>query len=314
MQAILTNVIAFFVMMIIGFGANRIGVLPNESNKYLVDLLMKITCPCMILSTTTSQALSEDTFVNAGIMLLGSILFFALFYFISWVFCVKIMKIKPEEGAGVYMMIFTTVNNGFIGFPITKAIFGDEMMFWMVFFQIILMLYLYSAGIIQTDYGYKPAADRKAFFKKVINPSTVCAAAGLILLALGVHLPEMFKKAIDSVGNATTPISMIVIGIQLGSSNFNKVIKNKKLVITSIVKMISCPLITLLIVHWLPIPSALKITLVFGATFPAAVAVVPIASMEGKDAVLGAEGVAFTTLLSIATMPMVAYLLTMLYL
>ena len=111
-----------------------------------------------------------------------------------------------------------------------------------------------------------------------------------------------------------TTISMIVIGIQLGTSDFKRIIKNKSLMIESIVKMIFTPLITILLVNWLPISNTIKLVAVFGAAFPSAVAVTPIAQTEGKNTLLSAEGVAFTTLLSLATIPLTAYIASVLYL
>ena len=78
--------------------------------------------------------------------------------------------------------------------------------------------------------------------------------------------------------------------------------------------MICVPLITFLLVNWLPISSELKLGFVFGAAFPAAVAIVPIASMEGRDSVLAAECVALTTLISLVVLPTTAVILTNLYL
>jgi predicted permease len=107
---------------------------------------------------------------------------------------------------------------------------------------------------------------------------------------------------------------MIVIGIQLGTSDFKKIVKNKSLMIESIAKMLFTPLITILLVNWLPISNIIKLVAVFGAAFPSAVAVTPIAQTEGKNTLLSAEGVALTTLMSLVTIPVTAYIATMLYL
>ena len=129
------------------------------------------------------------------------------------------------------------------------------------------------------------------------------------MLLLGLHLPDMLFETVDTIGSATVPISMLVVGIQLGSSRISEVIHDRKLVITSIVKMLLWPFLTFLAVNWMPLPVNMKIALVFGAAFPTAVAVVAITSMENRNAVLAAEIIAFTTLLSIITLPVSALLL-----
>ena len=128
-------------------------------------------------------------------------------------------------------------------------------------------------------------------------------------LLLGLHLPDMIYETVNTIGSATVPLSMLVVGIQLGSSKISRVIGDRHLVITSLVKMILWPVLTFLAVNWLPVPITMKIAMVFGAAFPTAVAVVAITSMENRNAVLAAETIAFTTLLSIITLPVSALLL-----
>ena len=214
-----------------------------------------------------------------------------------------------DPNAGVYMAGMTTINNGFMGFPITMALFGSDVLFFMVLFQMILTIYLYSGCIIQVNYGSKGRIDLRAVAKHLTNPCTLAAFLGIAMLLLGLHLPDMLFETVDTIGSATVPISMLVVGIQLGSSRISEVIHDRKLVITSIVKMLLWPVLTFLAVNWLPLPVNMKIALVFGAAFPTAVAVVAITSMENRNAVLAAEIIAFTTLLSIITLPVSALLL-----
>ena len=314
MYVIISNILPIFFIIAMGFVANRRGILPNEANKYLVDMVMLVTCPCLIISSMLGQEMDPALMTNTVLMFLGGGLFFLVFYIIAWIYVVKIMKIPANQDAGVYMIMFTTVNNGFIGFPVTYAIFGDEILFYMVIFQIMLIVYVYSAGVIQVNYGSPRVSDLKGMAKALVNTCTMSTVFSVVLLVLGVQLPEVVFNAVELVGSATTPVSMLVVGMQLGNSNFRQVLGNKRLVVMSFVKMLSVPLLTFLMVNWLPIADSLKIALVFGATFPVSVSVVTISSMEGKNSVLAAEGVALTTLMAMATLPVSALLLSSYYL
>jgi len=314
LNVIITNIVAVFLIMGVGFVANRIGLLPEKANDYLSPLLIKITTPCLVLATISSKEIEEGM---AGVVLMDMAccaMYFVVFCFLGWLLCAKIMKIPSERDTGVYIMLFASINNGFIGLPITYAIFGEEKLFYMVFFQMILMVYIYGPGTFQMHYGEKGGGHGLSALKSVLGPGTIAAILGIILLFMGTHLPEVLFKAIESIGSATTPISMILIGVQLGSSNFKKIVKNKELMIESTLKMIFTPVITFLLVNWLPIPNALKLVLIFGSSFPSAVATAPIAATEGKDSRLAAEGVALTTLMSLVTIPLTAYVVSLLYL
>ena len=53
MIIVLKKIISIFIITFVGFIANKKGILPNQSNRYLVDLLMMITTPCMVLASIT---------------------------------------------------------------------------------------------------------------------------------------------------------------------------------------------------------------------------------------------------------------------
>ena len=313
MGVIFTNIAAVFLIMGVGFAANKAGMLPEEANKYLSPLLIKITTPCMVLANIASREVEEGMWHSVVTALVCFALYFVIFCFIAWVLCAKIMKMKGDKDCGVFMMLFASINNGFIGLPITLAIFGEEKMFYMVFFQMALILYIYGPGVLQVHYGENIKGKGLSALKTALGSGTLAAIIGIAMLALGLKLPELLFRALDTIGSATTPLSMIVIGIQLGSSDFKGIIRNKRLMAESAIKMALTPVITFLLVNWLPIPSVIKLVAVFGASFPSAVATTPIAAMEGKNTQLAAEGVALTTLMSVITIPVTAYLVSMIY-
>lgn len=313
MSVIINKIISIFLITGVGYGANKLNVLPNESNKYLVDMMMKITCPAMVITSIMATELTPDTLSKTVQMLLLAAGFFVLSTALAWVFCVKILGITADKDAGIYVACMATVNNGFMGFPITQALFGSDILFLMVLFQTMLTIYLYSAAVVLVNYGTEKTGDLKLILKSLANPCTVCAVISIILLVLGIQLPEVIFNSLDSLGSATVPVSMLVVGIQLGGSNLKKVLGNKMIFITSFVKMLAFPMITFLIVNWLPIATDLKIALTFGASFPTAVVMVAISSMENKNSVLAAEIIAFTTLMSVVTLPVSAILLMTYY-
>ena len=171
----------------------------------------------------------------------------------------------------------------------------------------------YCQGPIQVNYGSPRVSDLRGMAKALVNTCTMATLLSVVLLFFGVQLPDILFRTVDLVGSATTPVSMLVVGMQLGNSNFRSVLGNKRLVIMSLVKMITVPALTFFLVNWLPIAASLKIALVFGATFPVSVSVVTISSMEGKNSVLAAEGVALTTLMAMITLPVMALLLNTYY-
>ncbi len=314
MGVIISNIATVFIIMGVGFLANKIGILPAKSNDYLSPLLILINAPCMVFSNIVKREIEEGMMGEVMTAILAACAYFVIFVVVGWFVCTKVLKLRNDPQCGVYIMLFATLNNGFMGFPITLAVFGDDIMFYMVFFQMILMVFLYGPGLAIIHYGENNAEGGKAnLIKAVTGPNTVAAVLGLIFLFAGITLPDFIFRPIELIGDATTPLAMIVIGVQLGSSNFRRIFKNRALMLESILKMILSPVIIFLLMNWLPIPAGIKVAFIFGAAFPAAVAVSPIAATEGKDSVLAAEGVALTTLMSLVTIPVMAAVMSSLY-
>ena len=312
MLTVFLKIAAIFAMTAIGFTASKTGILPAESKKYLSNLLLFITSPCMIIGSMTSQTLDAHTFELMIQIVAGSFIFFLAAIAVSFLI-VKLMRCDRED-AGVLMVIITAVNTGFMGFPVTKAIFGNTYFFLMVIQNIVLNIYLYSMMVYQMNYGFRKKEGIRGMLMPMMNMCTYALIAGLVLMLLKVRLPDILADFINTVGDATIPVSMIVVGVQLSESSIGKMLTNKRLITASLCNVILIPALTFLAVNWLPLAPESKLILIFAAAFPCAVVSTAIALKENRNAALMAEGVAMTTLLSMGTLPVAAILLMQLYL
>ena len=312
MLTVFLKIAAIFAMTAIGFTASKTGVLPAESKKYLSNLLLFITSPCMIIGSMTSQTLDAHTFELMIQIVAGSFIFFLAAMAVSFLI-VKLMRCDRED-AGVLMVIITAVNTGFMGFPVTKAIFGNTYFFLMVIQNIVLNIYLYSMMVYQMNYGFRKKEGIKGMLMPMLNMCTYALIIGLVLMLLKVQLPDILADFINTIGDATIPVSMIVVGVQLSESSIRKMLTNKRLITASLCNVILIPVLTFLAVNWLPLAPESKLILIFAAAFPCAVVSTAIALKENRNAALMAEGVAMTTLLSMGTLPVAAILLMQLYL
>lgn len=312
MLTVFLKIAAIFAMVAIGYIASKVGILPAESKQYLSNLLLFITSPCMILGSMTSQTLNSHTFGLMMQIVAGSLIFFVAAMIISFLI-VKAMHCDRKD-EGVLMVIITAVNTGFMGFPVTKAIFGNTYFFLMVIQNIVLNIYIYSMMIYQMNYGFRKKSGIKGMLTPMLNMCTYALMAGLLLMLFKVQMPDILEDFINTVGDATIPVSMIVVGVQLSESSIRKMITNKRLIIASLCNVILMPALTFLAVNWLPLATEAKLILVFAAAFPCAVVSTAIALKENRNAALMAEGVAMTTLFSMGTLPVIAMILIQLYL
>ena len=312
MGAVFTKVMVIFAMIGAGYAANKTGVLPKEASRYISALLVYVTTPCLVLSTIASQELTEDMPRMSVEVVIGTVIFFICASIVS-ALIVKAIKYEPESDRGALTALMTSCNTGFMGFPVTKSIFGDKIFFLFVVQNILLNIYLYSGAILQISQGTGEKISLKKTLKALMNPCMAGAAAGVILMVSGIDLPAPVMDFLKTMGDSTIPISMIVVGIQLGVSDLGAVFRNLKLTFCCLCNVVLMPLLTLAAVWFLPLTDPSKLTLVFAAAFPSAVLIVALSEMQNKNSQLLSQGVAITTLMSIVTLPLWAILLMQLF-
>lgn len=322
MTLVFSKVLSIFLIIGVGFLANRRGILPESSNQFLVDLLILITSPCMILTSIAGKELTADTLLLTVQAFVCAVLYFLLLSLAGYTLFGKILRFSPHDDIPVYVMIFVSMNCGFMGFPLTLSLFGDDILYIMVIINIAHTFYLYPFGELQLKLYCGNSSDSDDRFEgsersqrsrhlrslrnaasAAANPCTLAAVAGLILLIAGIHLPEFLFSGMEMIGDATVPLSMLLVGMKLGNSNFRRLFQNRRLLLTAGLRMFVLPVIMFLIVNPLPLATDLKVALIFASCFASGVGIVPVISMEHKNALLASEGVALTTLFSMVVIP-----------
>jgi predicted permease len=101
-----------------------------------------------------------------------------------------------------------------------------------------------------------------------------------------------------------TPLSMFVIGIRLANIDWKQLLTDKWAYIATVVKLIVMSLITMFVVAYLPIDSAIKYTVFFLLSMPSATSGAMMAVQFGKDSDFASIGVVLSTICSIVTLPL----------
>ncbi len=309
---ILYEILIIFTFTAVGFFAYKVKFLTTASTEHLTKLMINIACPCMLITSITSNQVTDSMLRAVAQMLIGTAVFFLAGIFVASAF-LKWIGV-PKVDSGVYNMMITTQNSGFMGFPLAKGIFGSQGLFFMVLSNLVMNIYMYTVGLLQINMGGKKEKRHwKQSLKALCNPCSVAAAIGLVLLLLHVELPPFAKEIMEPLGDITIPVSMVVLGVQMGSSQFSQIIKNKKLALVTFVSLVIWPALTFLAVNWLPLYQYVKIIMVYVAGLPSMVMLVSLAEDEGQNAKAAAEGVTYSTVCSMLTLPILTICLKTYY-
>ncbi|MDR1043158.1 MAG: AEC family transporter, partial [Clostridiales Family XIII bacterium] len=199
---VIGRILGIFCIIFIGFGANKVGWIPAEAGRYLSRIVLNIAAPCVVVSAMGSENLTEGGLHNILLLLGVGALQYGVVVALSFPLA-RLLR-PPTEDRGIYRNFFTFTNNGFMGFPVTFAIFGHLGMFYMVVLNCLFNVFIFTLGVWNVKIGLggvkgKGDAPRDAL-KNVINPVIISLLVGFFLLLTQIHLPQAVTDVLDSVG------------------------------------------------------------------------------------------------------------------
>ena len=294
LSVIVNGVISLFLIILVGVYAAKKRIITKEINKGLTNILLKITLPCLVVSSfifDLSDELKDNIircFIYSPLVLIISIV-------ISYILLI------PIKGEKKIIIQFANVfsNCGFIGFPIVFSIYGNEGVIYDSIFNLFFTAFLWTYGVILFNGKMK----REDIKKVLLNPAIVAVFIGLIIMIFGFDIPSVLSSTLDLVGNMTSPLSMIIVGVILGNAKIISYLKDKTIYYSAFLKLIIMPCILILISKLLKDTSLVIKTLIIVTAMPAAAMTSILAESFDKESEYSAVIVFITTLFSVITFP-----------
>ena len=295
LTVIINKVISLFLIMIIGVYGNKRKIITPTINKGLTNILLEITLPCLVVSSFIFD-MDDELRNNIIKCFIYSPIVFIITILISYI---ALFPIKSDKKI---IMQFANVfsNCGFIGFPIIYSIFEGEGVIYASIFNMFFTIALWTYGIIL----FNGNIDKKDFKKVFLNPSIIAVIIGLIIMIFNISIPEVLYSTLDLVGGVTSPLSMIIIGVILGSSNILNYLKDYTIYYSSILKLIVLPFILIIISKIINDNSIVTKTLIIITAMPAAAMTSILAEKFDKEKEYSAVIIFITTLFSLITFPL----------
>ena len=309
MIVIFAKILSIFSIVLIGFIANKLNWLPIESSKYLSKILINISAPCLILYSMSYQKMSENA-LTPIIEVISLMLIVLIICSLISIPIVKTMRVNKGD-RGIYRLMLICTNSGFIGFPLAQAVFGNEGLFLMILANATFSIFLFTGGVLLLTYDTN--REKKSFselLKSLISVPMVASISGLAIFLFNLSFPEILENMLSTVGAMTTPISMLIIGIQLPGIKLKQMIMDKHLLLTTIIRLILIPVALFTVLINFNITPLVLCVIVFAMALPSAALIVVFADEYRLNARLASEGVLLTTSLSLVTIPIAAALLT----
>lgn len=292
--------ISLVVIVIIGFIAGKTGYMNEEFDKKLSALVVNITCPALILSSTMGDKLPDRGLI---IPLLGiSFLTYILLTVVARLVPPLLTRKKRDEGVIGFALMFGNV--GFIGYPIVASIFGYEAVFYAAILNVANTFFVFTIGTMLVTEG----RGRIRFKKKVLCGTPMLAAyLSMAIVALNIDsIPPAISRPLTMVGNITVPAALLVIGSTMAQLSGRAMLGNTTVYLTSICRLILIPLAFYLLFSAMGFdPFVVNINTVIIA-MPVATYGTILCLINGRDTTLMTEVTFITTILSMFTIPLLA--------
>ena len=288
------------MLIIVAFGwlAIRFKLLTLAESKALSKITLYVICPCVIIHSFQIE-FDIVKLQGFGLAMLGAGIAQFFMLFLARISRPVFRLDTIEEGSLGYP------NVGNLIIPIVMATMGEEWVFYCSAYVAIqtTMLWAHAKTLICGD-GWN--------LKKILsNINIIAIIIGIILFIGNISLPEIVDTSMKYVGSTIGPLSMLIIGMLLGSIRLREIFTRKRAYLITFLRMLLFPALLALLLFIIGIfalhNDGVQITtiILLAAAAPPASTITQFAQIYNKDAkyasILNMMGV----LVCIITMPLI---------
>ena len=304
----ISGILVILGMILVGFVIGEKGWFDDKSRGLLAKLVTQVALPCYMLYTITQRFTAADL-----LKMLPALRFPALSMVILLGIATGVARIFAvrQDRRGLFISMFFNSNTIFVGLPINQALFGDASIPYVLIYYMCNTTFFWTLGtyLIQRDGEGEAQFDLKTSLKKVFSPPLMGFLLGLLVVMLHIQLPAFLASDLQYLGNLTTPLSMIFIGLSVSHVGVKQLVLGKDHLLILLGRFLVAPLLMATIVYWVPLPSLMKQVFIIQSAMPVMTNAPVVASLYGADSDYAAVMVTETTLATMVVIPILMLLM-----
>ncbi len=277
---------------------------PQTVRSVIGSVVLNVFIPLLAFEVLATEHIMGDVWtvpvVSTATTLIGFILSIAVYGYL-----LRTKMSRPTIGA---MILATTWCNAmYLGLPITLAVVGDPGDHVPILFDYAGMTpLLFTLGTaVCVAYGTtdEQPSIRQGLLQILRLPPFIATIAGIAVNASGLQLPSWFIAAAETAGKVVAPLMLFSIGLTLRWPSISRtpLLLPAAVIRTVLVPILVFPLATLLHAN----DDILRATML-EAAMPSMMLPLVFAERYGLDVESLAEAILLSTLISVATLPIVA--------
>lgn len=302
----LQGIFEVLFMIGMGFGLVKKGWFSLDMSAVFTKLVMKIALP-LYMFCQLEKDFTQDSLLEIAPDLCLPIASIALAYVVGRI-AAKVLRIRRDR-QGVFTTCFFIANTIFIGLPVNLALFGTKSVPSVMLYYMANTTMFWTLGVYHivndsvAGKGMMPLFSMQTI-KKVLSPPLVGFLLGLVCVMANAQIPEFLLTSFQYVGNLATPLSLMVIGIEMTTISLRTVQWDKDLIGALVGRFIVCPACVLALLPFISVTPMSAQVFTMQASMPAMTQMTVVAKSVGADVKYATQVSFLTVILGIIIIPL----------
>lgn len=299
---IITQMLMIFGIVLVGLFAAKRNLWAGDLDRKLSIFIMNISMPALILASVMGKDLAfenSELISLAVVAVVNYIVLIGLAYLIPHLFKVN----KARLGISRFMLVFGNVS--FIGYPVCDAVFGSKAVFCASVLNIPFNLLVFTIGVSFINGGKAKSAFSP---RLILSPCVVASLIAVVIAVARIQMPTPVGEWFHLLGDLTTPCALLIIGSSLSHIPVRDMLGNRFVYSMTLLRLFILPLAVGGVLALMGVNPFVSDVAVVLSAMPVATNGIMLCLQYGKDERVMTQGLFFTTLLSVISIPLVAYL------
>ena len=299
---IITQMLMIFGIVLVGLFAAKRNLWAGDLDRKLSIFIMNISMPALILASVMGKDLAfenSELISLAVVAVVNYVVLIGLAYLIPHLFKVN----KARLGISRFMLAFGNVS--FIGYPVCDAVFGPKAVFCASVLNIPFNLLVFTIGVSFINGGKAKSAFSP---RLILSPCVIASLIAVVIAVARIQMPTPVGQWFHLLGDLTTPCALLIIGSSLSHIPVRDMLGNRFVYSMTLLRLLILPLAVGGVLALMGVNPFVSDVAVVLSAMPVATNGIMLCLQYGKDERVMTQGLFFTTLLSVISIPLVAYL------
>lgn len=299
---IASQMITLSLPIALGFGINKLGIMNDQVDHALSRLVLEVALPCLVLASVTTLDELPDAHLVMTLMVSSTAA--CLLALVTATVATALLHV-PQGEEGAYRYLITFGNAGFMGFPVARAVLGEEAVLLLAIANIPVNLIMFSLGVsfFSASGGWRRLV--RSCVASLKTPTLIASFLTLVLVLAGINDLGVVGGALSTVGELTTPAALLIVGSSLAHFNIAEMFDNVRAYVAAAFRLLVVPLSVVFMLNAVDVPTSVVSVLAIGTGMPVATNGTLYCLQYGVNLKPMVQATFLTVIGSIATIPLV---------